>query len=97
MSNLMGEPEIGQWYERTDTGDIFQVTGIDDYSQTIETQARDGDIGEMEEEIWRALPLRPAEMLEDWSIPVKDLETEHLTRLRAAQAFANPAMLQRLP
>jgi hypothetical protein len=97
MSNAVGEPEIGQWYERADTGDLFQVTCIDDHWKTIEIQAADGDIGEIEAEIWAALPLELAELPEDWSGPIKDLEAEHLTRLRAARAFENPAILQRLP
>jgi len=97
MSNTVGEPEIGQWYERTDRGEFFQVTGMDDYSKTIEIQASDGDLGEMEAEIWTTLPLELAELPEDWSGPIMDLEAEHLIRMQAARAFGNPTTLQRLP
>lgn len=97
MSNAVREPEIGQWYERTDTGEVFQVTGIDEDARTIEIQVSDGDIGEMEQDMWVAMPLETAELPEDWSSPTADLEAEHLTRLRVARAFGNPATLQRLP
>jgi len=36
--------EIGQWYTRRDEGEVFQVAGYDDRSQTIEIQSFDGDI-----------------------------------------------------
>ncbi|HEY4645502.1 MAG TPA: DUF6763 family protein [Steroidobacteraceae bacterium] len=37
-------PEIGQWYTHRDEGEVFQVAGYDDRSQTIEIQSFDGDI-----------------------------------------------------
>jgi hypothetical protein len=63
----------------------------------IEIQAADGDIGEVEAEVWAVLPLELAELPEDWGGSIKDLEAEHLTRLQVARAFSNPAILQRLP
>ena len=96
MNNIVGEPEIGQWYERTDTGEIFQVTGLDEHSETIEIQAFDGAIDEIEAEIWIALPLQLAELPQDWSGPITDLEAEHLSQLQSTRAFENPAILQRL-
>ena len=34
--------QVGRWYTRLDTGETFLVTGYDDKSRTIETQAING-------------------------------------------------------
>ena len=58
---------VGQWYLRRDLHEIFQVTGYDERSGTIEIPTFDGDLDEIEEENWRALPLVPVEAPKDWS------------------------------
>ena len=77
MNTHVGNARIGQWYQRWDKGEIFQVTGVDEVSGTIEIQSFGGDIDELDELTWRALPLTLAEPPEDWSGPV-DVEVDDL-------------------
>jgi hypothetical protein len=48
VSSAVTHPEIGHWYERTNSGEIFQITGIDENAKTIELQAFDGAIDEID-------------------------------------------------
>ena len=96
MSSTVGDPEIGQWYERSDNGAIFQVTGVDDGAKTIELQAIDGDLDEVDPETWAAMPLEPRGAPEDWLGPIDDMEADDLACSEAAVVLDNPAMLERL-
>ena|ERR1700675_2930531 len=60
-------PRVGQWYTRLDTTEDFLVTGYDDKSRTIETQAINGDLGEIDADNWNTLTLALAEPPEDWT------------------------------
>src|SRR5689334_5076190 len=71
-------PDIGGWYFRADTGELFQVVGLDDRSDTIETQSFDGDLGEMEADTWSTLTLESCAPPEDWTGPIDDVETDYL-------------------
>jgi hypothetical protein len=66
--------QVGQWYTRLDTKQTFLVTGYDDKSRTIETQAINGDLDEMDDEIWNVLPLAFAEPPEEWTEAIDDEE-----------------------
>lgn len=78
MNTGVGRPRIGQWYTRSDKGEIFQVVGYEPSSRTIETQTFDGDIDEVDHETWIGLPLEFAEPPEDWTGPVDDVERDDL-------------------
>lgn len=78
MNTGVGRARIGQWYLRWDKGEIFQVTGYDDKSRTIEIQTFGGDLDEIDAETWTALPLGLAEPPEDWTGPVDDVEVDDL-------------------
>ena len=78
MHSEVGSPQIAQWYLRADKGETFQVTGYDDKSRTIEIQTFDGDLDEIDAEIWPTLPLALAEPPEDWTGPVDDIEVDDL-------------------
>ena len=66
--------QVGQWYMQLDTRETFLVTGYDDKSRTIETQAINGDLDEIDEEIWNTLPLAFAEPPEDWTDAIDDAD-----------------------
>ena len=68
--------QTGQWYLREDTAEMFQVTGYDELSRTIEIQTADGDLDEFDEESWQDLPLTFAEPPRDLTGPVDDVELE---------------------
>ncbi|HUK03158.1 MAG TPA: DUF6763 family protein [Steroidobacteraceae bacterium] len=78
MNKGVGAARIGQWYSRWDKGEIFQVTGCDEQSRTIEIQSFDGEIDEIDEESWKTLPLGLAQPPEDWTGPVDDVEVDDL-------------------
>jgi len=78
MNTSVGKPRIGQWYRRLDKGEIFQVTARDEGSRSIEIQAFDGELDEIDEESWTALPLELAEPPEDWTGPIDDIEVDDL-------------------
>jgi len=74
MNINVGAAQIGQWYMHLDKGEPFLVTGYDEKSRTIETQALDGDLDEIDEETWRSLPLERAEPPEDWTETIDEAE-----------------------
>jgi hypothetical protein len=96
MGITVGWPEIGQWYERADTGELFQVTGIDESASTIEIQASDGNIDEIDAQMWATLPLELAEPPEDWTESAGDMDAADTAFARAAAVLENPAELERL-
>lgn len=71
MKVSVGSPIIGQWYSRADKGENFVVTGIDEQAGTIEIQSFDGDLDELDRDLWWGLPLELAEEPEDSTGPVE--------------------------
>lgn len=78
MNGTIARPEIGQWYIRTDKGEMFQVVGRDEQSRTIEIQFFDGDVDEIDAAAWSTLPLECSAPPEDWTGPMDDVETDDL-------------------
>ena len=78
MNIDLGRPRVGQWYTRSDIGEIFQVIGYDEDLSTIEVQTFDGDLDEIDVEAWPALPLAFAVPPEDWTGPMDDVERDDL-------------------
>ncbi len=85
MNSTVGNPEIGQWYERVDSGELFQVTGIDASTGTIEIQGADGNIDEIEADAWAALALQFGEAPEDW---------EAMDEMEAPSGDVTPELIQ---
>lgn len=77
MNERVGAARIGQWYQRADKGEMFVVTGIDAESGAIEIQTFDGDLDEIEANVWNALPLEFTEAPEDETGPL-DVDPEDL-------------------
>lgn len=78
MNVYVGKPEIGQWYTHTDKGEAFLVVGRDERAQTIEIQNFDGDIDEIDDEVWATLSLERSEAPEDFTGPLDDIEKDDL-------------------
>ena len=70
----VGNPKVGQWYARQDTGQTFWVTDYDSRSGNIEIQMSDGDLDELDEEAWESLPLDLTEPSPGWTDPLADEE-----------------------
>lgn len=85
-------PEIGQWYLQRDKGEMFRVTAYDDSTHAVEIQTFDGDVDEIDEEAWNALPLERTGEPEDWTGPLDGIEIDELksdTEMTAAD-WAEP-------
>lgn len=78
MNIAVGKPQIGEWYTHRDKGEMFQVTGIDDSSKSVEIQYFDGDVDEIEEPTWFAMPLERAAPPEDCTGALDDVEADDL-------------------
>jgi hypothetical protein len=96
MNSATGSPEIGQWYERADSGTLFQVTGLDEAAGTVEIQSFDGDVGEIEARIWSGLPLERVQLPEDGLGPAEEMEAQDLAFSQAETLLANPRALEQL-
>jgi hypothetical protein len=77
--NSVGRPEVGNWYERTDKGETFQVVSVDAASGTVQCQSFDGELDSIEAEDWAGLPLVAAAAPEDWTGAVGDVEADDVT------------------
>lgn len=99
VSNVEGEfmragvgwAQIGQWYRHLDKGEPFVVTGCDEVSGTIEIQNLDGDLDEIEQEEWRALPLELSEEPEEGAEADDDLQAGSLGDVRGELTGADRA------
>ncbi len=66
----------GQWYLDRQSGDVFQVVGVDPEALSIEIQYADGSVEETSPDEWATLELDGCEQPEDWVGPFDDLEPD---------------------
>ncbi len=62
-------PEVGCWYENAEQGTLFEIVSLDEDENTVAIQYYEGEIEEMELDVFAQLPLRSVEQPEDWSGP----------------------------
>jgi hypothetical protein len=74
MSTDNPAPKVGRWYLRWDKGEIFQVTGHDARSGSIQIRTFDGDSQQIAADVWAALPLGAADPPDDWTGPLETLD-----------------------
>lgn len=77
-------PQIGDWYRNRENGARFEIVAIDDRTNSIEIQYFEGEVEELDEDIWEALNLEPIAAPEDWSGPFDDVEPEDLDSVENA-------------
>ncbi|MEJ0008894.1 MAG: DUF6763 family protein [Steroidobacteraceae bacterium] len=73
------KPEVGDWYQRAGTGEIFQVVSVDESSASVQIQTFDGQLESVEAEDWEELPLTVAAAPEDWTGALEDVEPDDIT------------------
>ena len=73
--SALTEPEVGLWYQDVE-GRTFEVVAID--AGDIAVQYFDGEVEEIDREIWDVLRLKPAEEPRDWTGPFDGLEFNEL-------------------
>ena len=77
--NSVGVPQVGDWYERTDTGETFHVVSMHAASGTVQVQTFDGELDDLEADEWKELPLVAAAEPEDWTGAMDDVEEDDVT------------------
>ena len=75
--STVGRPVVGDWYERTDTKETFQVVSVD--AATVQTQSFDGEVDSIDVEEWGEMPLVAAAEPEDWSGALGEVEEDDIT------------------
>ena len=60
------EPNIGNWYYRTDDEQTFKVVDIDEENDLIELRFADGQVEEISGDAWREMDLEAGAEPEDW-------------------------------
>ena len=73
----MNLPEIGTWY-RDVRGRRFEVVAFDEDRGLAEVQYFDGDVSELELDVWRQTVVERIAEPEDWTGPFDDLEEDDL-------------------
>jgi hypothetical protein len=71
------KPEEDSWYE-DDSGRVFKVVVVDMDEGAIEIQNFDGDVEEIDLEVWKEMELVSVAEPEDWTGPFDDLEEDDL-------------------
>ncbi|HVV72758.1 MAG TPA: DUF6763 family protein, partial [Verrucomicrobiae bacterium] len=67
---------VGQWYQRPDTREIFQVIDWDDRSDAVRVQMFDGSLDELETDSWRSLSPEPVAAPKDCTGPLDNVEPD---------------------
>src|SRR5690349_11327003 len=61
------DPRVGQWYLRHDSEQMFRVVAVDPLTGSIETQDFEGNVEEIDAEVWQQIELEASEAPEDWT------------------------------
>ncbi len=77
--NNAGEPQVGEWYQRTDNEEVFQVVSVDAASAFVQVQSFDGQVDDIASDEWKELSLISASEPPDWTGAVEDLEPDDVT------------------
>ena len=59
------KPNIGDWYEDLEEGQLFKVVAVDETGETVEVQYLDGDVEGMDMETWRRMQLETVDAPEN--------------------------------
>jgi hypothetical protein len=51
------KPLVTKWYERVDTGEVFEVIAVDTTEGVVDVQSFEGDVAEMDMKTWREMKL----------------------------------------
>jgi hypothetical protein len=72
------EPRVGDWYQRLDNDQKFEVVAIDESAGILHIQHFDGDIEELDLDEWYQMDLDEIEAPEDWTGPMDDVQRDDL-------------------
>lgn len=72
------DPIIGNWYENPDKGQKFEVVSLDEDNGLIDIQYVDGDLDEIDLDVWYEMDIAPTEIPDDWTASVDEVEKDDL-------------------
>ncbi|MGD2073675.1 MAG: hypothetical protein PVI91_07855 [Gammaproteobacteria bacterium] len=72
------DPIVGRWYQHLDKGQEFCVVAVNEDDGLVEIQHFDGDLEEIDSDIWYQLDLEPIEEPENWAGPIDFGEIDDL-------------------
>lgn len=72
-----GPPEVQAWY-RDRLQRRFEVVAFDDDAGLVEVQYFDGDVSELDLDVWEQTVVERIETPEDWTGPFDDIESDDL-------------------
>ena len=59
-------PIVGQWFQETESGQVFEIVAYDRDEATVQVQYLDGEIADFDLDSWVQLELSRAAEPEDW-------------------------------
>jgi hypothetical protein len=69
-------PVPGKWYENLEDDETFRVLSVDEDSELVEIEYLDGEIEELDLDVWHELDLELTEEPEGWSDEADDDEDD---------------------
>ncbi|MDR2215649.1 MAG: hypothetical protein LBE59_07395 [Nevskiaceae bacterium] len=66
------EPVKGQWYENLEDDESFRVLSVDEDAELVEIEYLDGDIEELDLDVWHEMDLERIEEPEGWTGSAQD-------------------------
>ena len=72
------DPIVDNWYQHLDKGQKFKVVAIDETAETVEIQHFDGDLEEIDLDLWTLLDLELIAEPEDWTGPLDGIDQNEL-------------------
>jgi hypothetical protein len=73
------DPIVGNWYQHLDKGQRFVVVAVDSDDGLIEVQYFDGDVEEIDNDIWHEMELERVEAPENWAGALDIAELDDLS------------------
>lgn len=61
------EPVVGQWYENVEEDDSFRVLSVDEDAELVELEYLDGEIEEIDLDVWHEMDLERIAEPEGWA------------------------------
>ncbi|MCI0655349.1 MAG: hypothetical protein L0Y39_12895 [Methylococcaceae bacterium] len=72
------DPIVGNWYQRTDNDQEFEVVAFNEDEGIVEIQHSDGELETLDIAAWHALELESIESPDDYSIALDDSDLDEL-------------------
>ncbi|MGR9108957.1 MAG: DUF6763 family protein [Gammaproteobacteria bacterium] len=72
------DPIIGNWYQRLDKGQEFEVISFDEEEGIVEIQNADGNLEEIDIDSWYAMELESIEHEDDYEDSLDDSDIDDL-------------------